>query len=157
MRITLILNATINTRKVIKKRSKESKPMRQIRDTHSLSNRMHRQLRTSHINRPHPRRRANHRSDRAPAPAIVPDHEFLHRRQPRPPRELSHDQPRDAVRRVSLIGITLDDHASVHFGTVVLFVFGCVVGVDGVRLVDAQYETASDGAVVEDGTDAAGS
>ena len=157
MRIELILNTTVNTRKVIKKRSKQSKTMRQIRDSHSLPNRMHRQLRTSHINRPHPRGRANHRANRAPAPAIVPNDKLLHRRQSRPPRELSYDQPRDAIRRVSLIGISFDDHPSVHFGTVMLFVFGCVVGMDGVCLVDARYETALDGTVVEDGTDATGS
>ena len=123
--------------------------MRQVLHAHGLAYGMHRQLRTSHIYRPNASIRAEDRPDGAAATAIVPDHEFLHRRQISPARELPNDYTRDCARGISLIGIALYHHPPVHLRSVALLVLGGVIGMDGVGHVDAQAEATPDRAIVQ--------
>mmetsp|Transcript_28855 Transcript_28855/g.85203 ORF Transcript_28855/g.85203 Transcript_28855/m.85203 type:complete len:359 (-) Transcript_28855:865-1941(-) len=110
---------------------------------------MHRELRATQVDGPHPGRGADDRPDRGTAPAVVPHDEFLHGGQAGPPGDLPHDEARDAVRRVPLVGVPLDDHPVVHAGGVILLVLRGVVRMDRVGLIDAQDEGSGEGRGVE--------
>ena len=61
-------------------------------------------------------------------------------------RQIPHHQARDPAHRVSLVGFALHPPPPpIHFGPVTLFVFGSVIGMDGVDHVNTEEEVPSYG------------
>mmetsp|Transcript_34617 Transcript_34617/g.68140 ORF Transcript_34617/g.68140 Transcript_34617/m.68140 type:complete len:224 (-) Transcript_34617:1138-1809(-) len=144
-RLALLLNGRVRSAEILKVGHKEVEAAREIGYSHGFPAGMHGQLGHPHVHGPYSRGGANNRPDRTPAPAVVPDHKLLGSPQPRPPRHLPHQQPRDPVGRVLLVAVPFDDDAPVHRRHVRRLVLLGVVRVHRVCLIHAQDEALAEG------------
>lgn len=153
---------------MLEKAIKQIHTMLHIMRTPRLANRMHSQLRISHIDRPRAQRGTEHRPNSASARTVVAHHKQLQRHALalargfragqlersgfRATRAFLQQHDARRVGGVALVGVYFDHRAGVHVRFVLRLVFVRVVGVDAVGHVGGDEEGGREGLLVRGGS-----